>query len=123
MTDLNITTWNMSSLLAHRAIDAKTLPSSSPPLHVALPGAKAAIPHDYLLAYQEQGLQEHEIAERANARWERDNAERLAAHRRWVTGPYSDAIQQMREAAAREHGEKLRREAALEQWMREREEG
>ena len=60
--------YDQSTWMAKRVADATVLGPPKLPGHVALPGAKVAIPHDRLVAYQEAGLGEHQIRERVNAR-------------------------------------------------------
>lgn len=111
--------FNQSTFLAQRAIEAEALGPPKPPRHVALPGAKQAIPHDRLLAHQARGHDPHVIVERVNARWRQEHAARLDAHRQWVAGPYEGALEEMRKRAAEEAAAELRRKAAFERWMEE----
>lgn len=63
-----IVNYDQSTFLAARVADAAILGPPQLPSHVAIPGARVAIPHDRLVAYQDAGLGEHEIRERVNAR-------------------------------------------------------
>ena len=114
-----ITHFDQSTFLAARSIAAEQIGPAPDPEHVALPGAKQAISHDRLLAHQDAGHDQREIVERVNRTFEREHADRLADHARWVQGSYSGAIQAMREQAARDHAERLRRQAAFEKLTRE----
>ena len=109
-------TFDHSTFLAHRASVAA---EPSPPGEIVLPGAKVAIPHDRLLAYHDAGIGEDEIRSRTNARWEADNAGRLAAHAAWTQGPYRNAIEDARNMAMRQAAEDMRRRALLEQKLAE----
>lgn len=113
--------FDQSTWLAYRAMAAQEMGPPQPPQMVALPGAKAAISHDHLLAHQDAGRGEHEIGERVNAKWAEANAEQTAAHARWVAGPYSEAIGEMRRRAAEEAAAEMRKQAMFEQILRERE--
>lgn len=115
---MTITHFDQSTFLAARSIAAEQIGPAPDPEHVALPGAKAAISHDRLLAHQDAGHDQHEIVTRLNRKWDEQNAERLASHDRWVHGQYATAIQTMREQAMREHAEQLRRVAAFEKLTR-----
>ena len=117
----DIVTWDQSSYMAHRALDAAEIGPPENPPQVALPGAKAAIDHDRLLAHQELGHGAEEIVERVNARWEDENRERLDAHRAWVRGPYLNAIERMHQAEMQRKAEEQRRQALFEEMVRERE--
>lgn len=108
--------------MAKRALDAAALGPPKPPPQVTLPGAKAAIDHDRLLAYQDLGLGEHEIRERVNARYDAENADRLAEHKRWAAGPYQGAIEELRRQEMQRAAEEQRRRAIFEQIVAEREE-
>lgn len=91
--------YDFSAWLARRAVEVAD--GDEPAVeHVVLPGAKEAIAHARLVAYQERGMGEHEIVDRLNARWRERNAARLAEHARWLAGPYQAALQ-----APRERGE------------------
>lgn len=114
--------WDQSTWLAHRALDAAAIGPPKPPAFVALPGAKAAVDHDRLVAHQELGHGAEEIVERVNARWEGENAERLDAHKRWVAGPYASAIEEMRRAEMERQADELRRRALFDAMIAEREE-
>lgn len=107
---------NQSTFLAARAKEAQNLGTSQPKA-VALPGAKQAVAHDMLLAHHDSGHDQHEIVRRVNARWEREHADRLTAHREWTTGPYANAIEELRRAKMEEAAEDLRRRARLEQLL------
>lgn len=115
--------FTQSAWQAARAIAAEQIGPPELPEHVALPGAKAAVPHDRLLAYQDADMGEHEIVGRVNERYRREHAERLAAHARWVAGPYANAIEEMAKRAAEAAAAKLREQAAWEAMLAEREEG
>lgn len=112
--------FDQSTWLAYRAQAAQEMGPPQLPAHVALPGAKAAVPHDRLVAHQEAGHDQHEIVARANERWERDHAGAIEEHQRWAAGPYAEALEQLRHAAAEKAAEKMRREAAFEQILKER---
>ena len=112
-------TFDQSTHLANRAIVAATLGPPTAPDEVTLPGAKAAIPHDRLCAYQDAGIGHDEIVARTNARWEADNAATLAAHAEWAGGPYRDAIVEAQQQAFQAAAENLRRQAILEQMLQE----
>ncbi len=116
-------TWNHAAWLAKRYADAQTMPAPKPRAEIALPGAKRAIQHDRLLAHHGLDRGEHEIVALENERWERENADRLAAHAAWVSGPYHAAIAQARELEAQRAAEELRKCALFEQILAEREEG
>lgn len=121
MTDPGQTTnFDQSTWLAHRALDAQTLPPAKI-THVALPGAKQAIEHDRLRAYQAAGHDQHAIVQRVNERWHAQHAQRLAGHRRWVAGPYAGAIEELRRIEAEKAAEELRRRALFESLIAERE--
>lgn len=116
----SIQNWTQSAWQAHGAIAAAAIGPPKLPEHVALPGAKAAVPHDRLVAYQDADMGEHEIVDRVNERWVQDNAERLTQHERWVAG-YEGAIQTLREQAAQEAAERLRKQAAFERLLSQQE--
>jgi hypothetical protein len=109
----------MSTFLAKRVADARTLGPPAMVDHIVLPGAKRAVPHDRLLAYQASGHDEQSIVARVNERYAADNAGRLQAHREWVAGPYHGAIVAMRELAARKAAEELRLRSTFEQMLTE----
>lgn len=90
-----------------------------PPKRVAVPGAKAPVDADLLEALLESGRDHHEVVEFINRAWEHDNAERLAASRQWREGPYRDHIEQAREAAAEAAALALRRQALIDEKLRE----
>lgn len=113
--------YDQGTWMAKRALDAAALGPPKPPQQVALPGAKAAIDHDRLLAYQDLGLGEHEIRDRVNARYDAENADRLAEHKRWAAGPYQGAIEELRRQEMQRAAEQRRR-AIFEQIVAEREE-
>lgn len=117
-----MSTWSQSAWQAKRAIEAEQIGPPKLPEHVALPGARQAVPHDRLLAYQDADMGEHEIVERVNGRWAEEHAERLEAHARWVAGPYSGAIEELRKQAMEAAAEELRRKAAFERILSEHEE-
>lgn len=114
-------TFTQSTWAAKGAMDAEDLGPPEPPGHVALPGAKAAIPHDELLARQDAGHDSERIVARVNDRWNTENADRLAEHTRWARGPYHDALQKMAEAQAQAQAQEQRRRAIFEQIISERE--
>ena len=118
MTDT--THFDASTWLAHRAIDATTLPDA-PVEHVALPGAKAAVPHDRLVAYQAAGHDQHQIVARINQRWDEQHADRLKDHRQWVAGPYAGALEELRRIEQEKAAEELRRRHLFDQMISERE--
>lgn len=118
-----IITLSQAQFQARRAIDAAAIGPPQPPQHVALPGAKQAVRHDRLLAYQDADMGELEIVERVNGRWAEENAARLEAHARWVAGPYTSAIEAMRQADMEAQAEQLRRKAAFGRIIRGHEEG
>lgn len=111
---------DMASQLAHAAMDVKTLGPPKPPAHVALPGALQAIPHAHLLAYQAAGHDQHTIVARINERHDQANADRLAEHKRWVQGPYVNALEEMSRRAAEKAAEEMRRRAVFEALIAER---
>jgi hypothetical protein len=113
--------FDQSTWLAYRVRTAQEMGPPKLPSHVALPGAKAAVPHDRLIAHQEAGHDQHEIVARANERWDRDNSGVIEQHQRWAAGPYQAAIEQMRIDAAEKAAEELRRRALFEQILAERE--
>lgn len=115
-----MTSFDQATFLAYRAMAAQEMGPPKLPAHVALPGAKAAISHAHLLAHQDAGRHEHAIVERVNAKWERDNTTVIAEHQRWASGPYNDAIVEMRERAVEAAAEEMRRKALFEEIMRER---
>jgi hypothetical protein len=115
--------YDQSTWLAYRALSAQEMGPPELPEHVALPGAKAAISHAHLLAHQDAGRQERDVVERVNAKWQQANADLLAEHAAWASGPYHDAIEQMRTDAAEKAAEELRRRALFEQILRERDAG
>ena len=121
MPDDQILTWDASTYLAHRALDAQQIGPPKDPDFVALPGAKAAIDHDRLLAHQELGHGQEEIVERVNARWEEENAQAIDEHKRWVSGPYLNAIEQMHRAELERRAKELRDRALFEELLAERE--
>ena len=112
--------YDLATFLANRAAVAKEMGPPKPPAHVALPGAKRAIEHDRLVAYQQAGRSHDVIVERVNARYRDENAGRLAEHARWVAGPYQAAIEEMRRRAAEKAAEEMRRRALFEQLVAER---
>jgi hypothetical protein len=116
-----MTSFDQATFLAYRAQAAAEMGPPKLPSHVALPGAKAAVPHDRLIAHQEAGHDQHEIVARANERWDRDHAGAIEEHQRWASGPYQAAIEQMRKDAAEKAAEELRRRALFEQIIAERE--
>lgn len=118
---MSFTHFDQSTWLAHRAIDAEAIGPPEPPKLVALPGAKAAIPHDRLLAHHARGNSEHVIVQRTNDRWRRENADRLQAHQRWIAGPYQSAIEELRKQAMEEAAEELRRRAVFERLLADQE--
>jgi len=120
MADLR---FDQSTFLAHRAREAAKIGPPKPPQHVALPGAKAAVAHDRLLAYQDAELDSDAITERVNERWRAENAELLAEHSRWVAGPYVAALEDARKAEIEAAAKALRTRALFEEIMREREQG
>lgn len=116
MPDFTQGTWT-----AKGAMDAQELGPPKPPKHVVLPGAKAAIGHDELLARHDAGHDSERIVARVNERWETENADRLAEHARWARGPYHDALQKIAEAQAQAAAKEQRRRAIFEQIVSERE--
>ena len=84
--------YDQSTWMAKRVADAVVLDSPQLPQLVALPGAKVAIPHDRLAAYQGAGLGEEGIRSRVNARWRQEAATRLSGHAAWVAGPYQERV-------------------------------
>lgn len=117
----SIQNWTQSAWQAHGAIAAAVIGPPRLPEFVALPGAKAAVPHDRLAACQDADMGEHEIVERVNDRWVEENAERLTQHKRWVAG-YANAVEELAKHAAEARAEEMRKRAAFEQMLREREE-
>jgi hypothetical protein len=115
--------YSQAAWMAKVAIEAEEIGSPRLPEHVALPGAKQAVPQDRLLAYQDAGLGEHEIVGRVNARYRQENAVRLDAHARWVQGPYANAIEEMARRDAEAKAQALRERALFQELIREREEG
>lgn len=115
-----MTNFDQSTWLAYRVQTAQQMGDAALPALVALPGAKAAISHDRLLVHQASGKRELEIVERINANWRELNKDRLAEHDAWVAGPYSSAIQQMRERAIQKAAEEMRKRATFEQILEER---
>lgn len=118
MTDIRH--FDQSTWLAKQVIDAEAIGTPPTPLFVALPGARAPIAHERLLAYQAAGHDEHSIVQRTNARWEADNAERLAAHRQWVAGPYHDALMELRRVEMEAQAEAARKRAIFDRLVAER---
>ena len=111
--------WDHSTWLAKRAREAAELGPPQLPGHVVLPGARTAIEHDMLVAYQDHGLDQHEIAAQINQNWHVEHAERLAEHREWVQGPYVASIRGMRELQAQAAAMALRQRVALERLAEE----
>ena len=111
--------FDQSTWLAHRANEAAEIGPPQPPTHVALPGAKQAVPHALLMAFQDAGHSEHQVVEHVNARFDAANADRLAAHNTFVNR-YQAQIEEARQRAAQDAAEALRRKAAFEAWMAER---
>lgn len=118
MTDT--THFDGSTWLAHVAIDAQDLPEIEI-THVALPGAKAAVPHDRLVAYQAAGHDQHAIVARINERWDAEHADRLQDHHRWVAGPYAGALEELRRLEQEKAAEELRQRHLFERMLAERE--
>ena len=121
MTDNGIRRYDISTFLAHRAIEAAAIGPPKLPQHVALPGAKLAVEHDRLLAYQDAGHDEQSIVDRTNARWQEAHSAQLAAHEEWVSGPYRDAIVEMSRRKMEAAAEDMRRQAMLDEILAERE--
>lgn len=117
---MTVITWDHSTFLAKRARESADLGPPKLPTHVALPGARAAVAHDRLVAYQQSGLAEDEIRERTNQRWAQDHDAAIQGHAEWVSGPYVQHIQQARERAAQEAAGALRRRALFDQFVAER---
>lgn len=115
-----IVTRDMATQLAHAAQDAAEIGPPQPPSHVVLPGAKQAITHAHLLAYQTAGSDQHTIVARVNQRFEREHADTLAKHAEWVQGPYAGAIEEMRRRAAEKAAEQMRERALFEALIAER---
>lgn len=111
--------FDQSTWLAKRAVEAARLGPPTPPAVVVLPGAKAAIPHDRLVAYQAAGYSEGEIVAQENARWNAANADQLADHTSWVRH-YQTALAEMRQKASEALAEQQRRQAVFEALMAER---
>lgn len=111
-------TFDHSTWLAKRVLDAKRLGPPTAPTQVALPGVQQAVPVDRLHALQASGMGEREIVHHTNARWREANAERLDAHRGWVKR-YDSAIEGMRRQAAERAAEELRRRSIFEKFMAE----
>lgn len=114
--------FDQSTWLAYRVQSAQEMGPPDPPKHVALPGARVAIPHEYLLAHQSLGRGEVEVVSRVNEKWRQEAAQRLSEHAEWVSGPYADAIAEMRRKAAEKTAEDMRKRAFLDEILSEREE-
>lgn len=114
----DVTAFNTSTFLAARAIEAADMGPPPKPKIVALPGAKAAISHDLLLAHQASGKDQHAIVQRINERWAAENADRLASHHHW-TARYADAVAESRRRQEKRLAEDQRRRAILEQMIAE----
>lgn len=112
--------FDQSTWLAYRAQAALEMGPPQPPGMVALPGAKTAVAHDRLLAHQQAGRGQDEIVARVNARWGQDNSAVVEEHQRWAAGPYAEALEQMRRQAAEKAAEKMRKQAAFDQILAER---
>lgn len=120
---MSTTNFDQSTFLAYRARAAQEMGDPQPPEMVALPGAKAAISHDHLLAHQANGRGEHEITARVNAKWAEAHADQTEQHARWVSGPYTQAIEEMRRRAAEEMAAEMRKQAMFDQILQERADG
>lgn len=115
--------FDQSTWLAYRARAAQEMGPPKLPAMVALPGAKAAISHEHLVAHHDTGRGEHEIVQRVNAKWADAHAERTAEHARWVAGPYAEALEEMRRRAAEKQAEEMRQRALFAEILRERADG
>lgn len=62
-----------------------------------LPGAKRAITHVQLEAWQAEGLDELAMVERVNTEWAKANAHRVEAFEAWRTGPLAEAVERAKE--------------------------
>lgn len=112
--------FDQSTWLAYRVQAAQQMGPPQAPGMVALPGAKAAVSHDRLLAHQQAGHDQAEIVARVNARWEQDNAAVVEEHNLWAAGPYASALEQMRKQAAEKAAEQMRKQAVFDQILAER---
>lgn len=112
--------YDQSTFLAYRAQAAREVGPPKPPKMVALPGAKAAISHDHLLAHQDAGRCERDIVDRVNAKWSAAHADEAQEHAQWVAGPYSEAIEEMRRRQADKMAAEMRKQAFFDQILRER---
>jgi hypothetical protein len=113
--------FDQSTWLAYRVQTAQEMGPPKLPELVALPGAKAAVPHAHLLAHQEAGRLEQDVIKRVNAKWREANAASLEEHDRWVAGPYAGAIAEMRKREMATAAEQLRKQALFEEILKERE--
>ena len=67
-----------------------SLHPDDPDLHTqhVIPGAKRAVTHAELKAWQQQGLSEHDMVEHVNARWDAVNHRRQADFDVWRNGEH-----------------------------------
>ena len=112
--------FDQGTWLAYRTKTAQEMGPPKLPAHVALPGAKAAISHEHLLAHHDTGKSEHEIVQRVNAKWAQAHAEQTAEHARWVAGPYAEALMEMRHRADEKAAEEMRQRVLFNEILRER---
>lgn len=117
---MTFTHYDQSSWTADRVKQAAELGPPKNPVVVALPGAKVAISHDELTAHQADGLHMHEIVDKINKKWRARNANVLAEHERWATGPYREGVDKLKKMRELSIAEDMRRRMIFEQIVRER---